>query len=85
MLRRTALGVLSLVPLAALGACKKGPKRVRIAVVPKGTTHEFWKAVHAGASAAASELDVDVGALLTQFLPEPKPESEEDSPPYQVS
>jgi ribose transport system substrate-binding protein len=28
---------------------------LRIAVIPKGTTHEFWKAVHAGAAKAASE------------------------------
>lgn len=27
-----------------------------IAVVPKGTTHEFWKAIHAGALQAAQEL-----------------------------
>lgn len=27
-----------------------------IAVVPKGTTHEFWKAIHAGARKAAEEL-----------------------------
>ncbi|MDB6093749.1 MAG: alsB [Verrucomicrobia bacterium] len=27
-----------------------------IAVIPKGTTHEFWKAIHAGAVAAATEL-----------------------------
>jgi ribose transport system substrate-binding protein len=27
----------------------------RIAVIPKGTTHEFWKSVHAGASQAAKE------------------------------
>ncbi len=33
---------------------------MRIAVIPKGTTHEFWKAVHAGAVKAAKELDVDV-------------------------
>jgi hypothetical protein len=26
-----------------------------------------------------------IGALLTQFLPEPKPEHEEETPPYQVS
>ncbi len=26
-----------------------------------------------------------VGAILTQFLPEPKPEHEEESPPYQIS
>lgn len=34
--------------------------RLRIAVIPKGTTHEFWKSVHAGAVKAARELDVDV-------------------------
>jgi ribose transport system substrate-binding protein len=34
--------------------------RKRIAVIPKGTTHEFWKSVHAGAVKAARELDVDV-------------------------
>jgi ribose transport system substrate-binding protein len=27
-----------------------------IAVIPKGTTHEFWKSVHAGAANAAREL-----------------------------
>ena len=31
-----------------------------IAVIPKGTTHEFWKSVHAGAVKASKELDVDV-------------------------
>lgn len=34
--------------------------RIRIAVIPKGTTHEFWKAIHAGAVRAARELDVDI-------------------------
>jgi ribose transport system substrate-binding protein len=29
---------------------------LRIAVVPKGTTHEFWKAIHAGALKAELEL-----------------------------
>lgn len=28
----------------------------RIAVIPKGTTHDFWKSVHAGALDAANEL-----------------------------
>jgi len=27
-----------------------------VAVIPKGTTHEFWKSIHAGAIAAADEL-----------------------------
>lgn len=29
---------------------------LRIAVIPKGTTHEFWKSVHYGAEQAAQEL-----------------------------
>jgi ribose transport system substrate-binding protein len=40
--------------------------RKTIAVIPKGTTHEFWKSIHAGAAKAAKELDVDIiwkGAL----------------------
>ncbi|MBS0633510.1 MAG: substrate-binding domain-containing protein [Verrucomicrobia bacterium] len=28
----------------------------QVAVIPKGTTHEFWRSIHAGALAAASEL-----------------------------
>jgi ribose transport system substrate-binding protein len=34
--------------------------RTVIAVIPKGTTHEFWKSVHLGALKAAKELDVDI-------------------------
>lgn len=34
--------------------------RLKIAVVPKGTTHEFWKSVHAGAVKASRELDCDI-------------------------
>jgi ABC-type sugar transport system substrate-binding protein len=29
--------------------------KYRIAVIPKGTTHEFWKSVHAGAARAAKD------------------------------
>ena len=42
-------------------------KRLNIAVIPKGTTHDYWKSVHAGADKAAKELDVDIswkGPLL---------------------
>jgi ribose transport system substrate-binding protein len=35
-------------------------KPLEIAVIPKGTTHEFWKAVHAGAEKAASEMGAKV-------------------------
>jgi ribose transport system substrate-binding protein len=35
-------------------------KKPRIAVIPKGTTHEFWKSVHAGAAKASQDANVDV-------------------------
>lgn len=31
-------------------------KKLTIGVIPKGTTHEFWKSIHAGANKAAAEL-----------------------------
>lgn len=31
-----------------------------IAVIPKGTTHEFWKSIHAGAVKASRELQVEI-------------------------
>jgi ribose transport system substrate-binding protein len=40
----------------AAGASGTAGKTFTIAVVPKGTTHEFWKTIHAGAIQAAQEL-----------------------------
>jgi ribose transport system substrate-binding protein len=38
-----------------------GAKKLRIAVIPKGTSHEFWKSVEAGVRKAADEFsDIDV-------------------------
>lgn len=34
--------------------------RLRLAMIPKGTTHEFWKSVHAGGVKAAKEFDVEL-------------------------
>jgi ribose transport system substrate-binding protein len=56
------LGFLSLtVVTMGLAGCagKTGPeptKPIRLAVIPQGTTHEFWKSIHAGAVKAAEEL-----------------------------
>ena len=41
------------------GRCKKRTTDA-IAVIPKGTTHEFWKSVHAGAEKAGQELGVEI-------------------------
>jgi ribose transport system substrate-binding protein len=67
--RRWTVVWLALV-LVAFAACNKdggtgsaaadGGKKLKIAVIPKGTTHEFWKSVHAGAVKASRELDVEI-------------------------
>lgn len=44
----------------ATGGDSGGEKKLRIAVIPKGTTHEFWKAVHEGANKAGEELGVEI-------------------------
>lgn len=42
-------------------AAGDGDEVLQIAVIPKGTTHEFWKSVHYGAEQAAQELgDVEI-------------------------
>jgi len=66
--RRTIVGLAALVLGMGLSACgssdaeaKPGVamselKPIVIAVIPKGTTHEFWKTVHAGVVKAEREL-----------------------------
>jgi ribose transport system substrate-binding protein len=41
---------------ADAGGAKSSGKAITVAVIPKGTTHEFWKSIHAGAVQAAQEL-----------------------------
>jgi ribose transport system substrate-binding protein len=70
----------------ALGACgggegegdtgsgDPGAKTLKIAVIPKGTTHEFWKSVHAGAAKAEAELE---GIEITFRGPEKEDDREQ--------
>lgn len=66
---RLVVAILCLNMLAGCGSSSSTPggseptaktdanaKTYRIAVIPKGTTHEFWKSVHYGAEQAAKEL-----------------------------
>jgi len=39
------------------GSAAPAPKSYTISVIPKGTTHEFWKSIHAGAVKAERELN----------------------------
>lgn len=69
---RTVLGGLTAVGLLILSGCGRenaGPagstpapaaRPLKIAVIPKGTTHVFWKSIHAGAVKAGRELNADV-------------------------
>jgi ribose transport system substrate-binding protein len=49
--------------------------QLRIAVVPKGTTHDFWKSIHAGAVKAAQELGGSGSNIQVTFR---GPEKEDD-------
>lgn len=42
--------------LVLVGRSASGADSYQIAVIPKGTTHEFWKSIHAGAIKAEREL-----------------------------
>lgn len=46
--------------IIACGGEQTTPSKTTIAVIPKGTTHEFWKSIHAGAVKAQQELDIDI-------------------------
>jgi len=49
-----------LIALALFGLLGTAAQAETIAVIPKGTTHEFWKSVHAGAVKAARDLNVEI-------------------------
>lgn len=60
---RKTISLLCVLALAAAAlSCSKAEaptsenKKLTIAVIPKGTTHEFWKSIHAGSNKAAREL-----------------------------
>ena len=73
MIHRSLTSLFSVSVLCfALTACESKPsaetapsapaleKLKTIAVIPKGTTHEFWKSVHAGAAKAAKERGAQI-------------------------
>jgi len=69
MKRRALAGLALVVSLLWSAGCGPKPEkgtpsgkaaRLQIAVIPKGTTHEFWKSIHMGALMAAEEVGVEV-------------------------
>lgn len=58
-MKRFTVTLASLLTVALLiSGCKSSEDSdtIRIAVIPKGTSHEFWKSVHFGAEKAAKEI-----------------------------
>ncbi len=52
--------LLQLLSLSLAAAVSAGAaESYKIAVIPKGTTHEFWKSIHAGAKKAEQELKAE--------------------------
>ena len=56
MRRILLLFVLSALSVVVGCTASNDKKKLTIAVIPKGTTHEFWKSIHAGSNKAAAEL-----------------------------
>lgn len=64
-MRLLIASVICAILITVFCGCKKTPSQAQaekpvIAVIPKGTTHEFWKSVHAGAVKAADEFGVEI-------------------------
>lgn len=61
-MRKTLFVLLALTLVATAVGChrsKTNGKKLTIAVIPKGTSHEFWKSIHAGAIKAQRELSTN--------------------------
>src|SRR5258708_5166923 len=57
---RLVFALLSLAACLALAGCTGGgtssAAKYKIAVIPKGLSHEFWQSIHRGADQAAKDL-----------------------------
>jgi len=52
--------VISVSAIFSVVAAETSAKKPTLAVIPKGTTHEFWKSIHAGAVKGSRELGVEI-------------------------
>lgn len=53
----SALLLVIVAALVTLGCGEKSKPTQKIVVIPKGTTHEFWKMIHAGVEKAVAEIN----------------------------
>ena len=79
-MRKTLFVLLALTLIATAVGCnrsKTNAKKLTIAVIPKGTSHEFWKSIHAGAIKAQRELSTN-GAEIEIIWKGPLREDDRD-------
>lgn len=65
---RKIISILAVLSSIAALSChltgsKSAKNRLTIAVIPKGTSHEFWKSIHAGSIKAARELSAQANEV----------------------
>src|SRR5580765_8936330 len=77
MPRLSKLLLLTSVCLSALSPAWSADSPYTIAVIPKGTTHEFWKSINAGAIKAERELN-DQGTKVDIIWKGPLREDDRD-------
>src|SRR6476646_131117 len=71
------LKILQLFAFLAIAAGASAAPAYTIAVIPKGTTHEFWKSINAGAMKAERELS-DQGTKVDIIWKGPLREDDRD-------
>jgi len=59
-MKKWALSLAVCVISSIAGMAMAQDKKLTIAVIPKGTTHEFWKSIHAGAIKAGQETGAEI-------------------------
>ncbi|HEV3237447.1 MAG TPA: substrate-binding domain-containing protein [Gemmataceae bacterium] len=60
------LAITICIAICGCGSSTKQASKYKIAVIPKGLTHEFWQSVHRGAEQAAKDLTVK--GISTQVI-----------------
>lgn len=74
---RLQLIAAALVCTLIAGCGSKSPEyKYRIAVIPKGLTHEFWQSIHRGAERAAADLQAQRGLAVQVIWTGPRKESD---------
>lgn len=79
---RRAVGVSLMVVVSSLtafgfiGCAPQDDGTIRIAVIPKGTTHDFWRSVHAGALKAEREINGAGGPKIEVIWKGPEKEDD---------